>query len=84
MRQLENISLPDELYALVEETARERQRSVAEQAAEFVAIGLAANKGTIAISKAEKLSLADRVRGQTQGTWLTDEFIRRARDEGRA
>lgn len=84
MRQLENISLPDELYALVEETARERQRSVAEQAAEFVAMGLAANKGTIAISKAEKLSLADRVRGQTQGTWLTDEFIRRARDEGRA
>jgi len=84
VRQLENISLPDELYALVEETARERQRSVAEQAAEFVAIGLAANKGTIAISKAEKLSLADRVRGQTQGTWLTDEFIRRARDEGRA
>lgn len=84
MRQLENISLPDEVYALVEETARERQRSVAEQAAEFVAIGLAANKGTTALSNAEKLSLADRVRGQTQGTWLTEEFIRRARDEGRA
>ena len=84
MRQLENISLPDEVYALVEETARERQRSVAEQAVEFVAIGLAVNKGTMALSNAEKLSLADRVRGQTQGTWLTDEFVRRARDEGRA
>ena len=84
MRQLENISLPDELYALVEETATERQRSVAEQAAEFVVIGLAANKGSIALSKAEKLRLADRVRRHTQGTSLTEEFIRRARDEKRS
>ena len=84
MRQLENINLPDELYDLVEKAARQRQCSVADQAAEFVAKGLAADKVPILLTAAENMQLADEVRGQTKGTWLTEDFIRRARNEGRA
>ena len=83
MRQLENMNLPDELYARVEETARKYHRSVAEQAAELVAIGLSVDKVDQSLSVAEKLRLADEVRGETKGTWITEEFIRQARDEGR-
>lgn len=83
MRQLENMNLPDELYARVEETARKYHRSVAEQAAELVAIGLSVDKVHQSLSVAEKLRLADEVRGETKGTWITEEFIRQARDEGR-
>ncbi len=83
MRQLENMNLPDELYARVEETARKYHRSVAEQAAELVAIGLSVDKVHQSLSVAEKLRLADEVRGETKGAWITEEFIRQARDEGR-
>lgn len=43
MRQLENISLPGELYGRVEECAREHHRSVADEAAAFVAKAMAAD-----------------------------------------
>ena len=83
MRQLENMNLSDELYARVEETARKYHRSVAEQAAELVAIGLSVDKLHLSLTVADKLRLTDEVRGETKGAWLTEDFIRRARDEGR-
>jgi hypothetical protein len=74
-------NFPDELYQRLVRRAAENRRRLDDEIVEAAQRFL----GDAAPSlSAEKLRLADAVRDQTKGAWITDDVIRRARDEGRA
>ncbi len=74
-------NFPDELYAKLRRRAEQNGRVIRDEIVE-AAQKLVSAPGAD-LTPAQKLALADRIRGSTAGTWLDDEFIRRAREEGR-
>jgi plasmid stability protein len=75
-------NFPDELYVRLQRRAAANHRAVADEVVEAAEKLLKQPRSTLNIE--EKLRLADAVRSRTPGTGLTDEMIRRARDEGRS
>jgi hypothetical protein len=76
-------NFPDELYERLSRRAEANQRPVDEELVEAARKHLEQHSPR-PLSVDEKLRLADSVRMQTPGTWLTEDVIRAARDEGRA
>jgi len=81
MKSLEIPNLPDDVYARIEQRAQLRGKSVAEQAAEILARGVAVEdtdeSRLILEIRAERQRLADR------GVFITNDDIRSARESGR-
>jgi plasmid stability protein len=74
-------NFPDELYAKLNARAIENGRVVSDEIVEAAQKLVGAKAFTLTV--AEKLALADTIRASTAGAWIDDEFIRRARNEGR-
>jgi plasmid stability protein len=81
MRSLEIPNLPDDVYTRIEQRARLRGKTVAEQAAEFLAQALAADDKGEAVLLDEIRQ--DRQRMAERGVFITDDDIREARRSGR-
>ena len=76
------VTLSDEVAERVRERARSQQRSPEEIVAECVERSFPPPRDT---NKAQLLAdiLASHAEQAAEGVWITDEFIRWARDEGR-
>ena len=75
-------NFPDELYERLVRRAADNHRQVDDEIVEAARRLLDEAAGPLSVE--EKLRLADAVRAQTKGAWITDDEIRQARDEGRA
>jgi plasmid stability protein len=75
-------NFPDELYEQLVRRAADNRRRIDDEIVEAARRMLA--EPARAMTVEEKLNLADSVRTQTSGACVTEEFIRQARDEGRA
>jgi hypothetical protein len=78
MASIQVTGLSDGVVARLEKYARDRGHDVATEAAVLI---------QNALERAEQverdLERVRKIRGQMPNAWLTDDFIRRARDEGR-
>jgi plasmid stability protein len=75
-------NFPDELYDRLLRRAADNRRKLEDEIVEAARRLLEEPRQPLSV--AEKLQLSDSVRAQTPQVWITDEVIRRARDEGRA
>lgn len=81
MRSLEIPNLPDDVYARIERRAHLRGKSVADQAAEILAKGIAAEE-TDEDRLLEEIR-AERDRLAARGVFITADDLREARESGR-
>jgi len=80
---IENV--PDDVLRRLEREAELRERKVSDVAADRLTDGVRRLGGSLPRrSAAELLALADAVRTGAREAWLTPEFIRAAREDGRA
>ena len=77
--------LPDDVLQKLQQEAQQSDREVADVAADHLTEALRQTPPANHLSKEELLQLADSIRIKSgDGKWLTPEFIRAAREEGRA
>ena len=78
-------NLPEDLLQRIEHDAKQAHREPSEVAADWLAFG-AVHRATCGPLKSaeELLRLADSVRTGEGNAWFTNEFIRAAREDGRA
>jgi plasmid stability protein len=75
--------VPDGVMKELEERARQLHRPVEEEAKAALVRAVLANPSKPRLSVDEMLARAKAIRDQSPNAWITDEFIRAARDEGR-
>ena len=79
---LENV--PEDLVRRLELAAEARHRALASEVVERLDDSFGGSRVETHRDHAQLLQLARRVRGEGDGAWLTPEFIRMAREYGRA
>lgn len=75
-------NFPDDLYAQLERRAQLNHRRLDDELEEAARVMV--GDASTSLTSSEKLAMADCARQATPDAWITEEFIRQAREEGRS
>jgi len=81
MTEIKNLVVPDALFERMVRRANENHRAVEQEM--LVALDRVFGEYRPVLTKEEMLAVADRLRAETPGTNLTEDFLRAARNQGR-
>ncbi len=84
MRQLELANLPDDVYEKLERAAKAHSRNIEQEAVARLTQSLSPSGTRRARDAAALLREARELRNATPSAWVTEEFLRSAREDGRA